>query len=71
MSAGDFCEYIYVVGSVNYDSIYKGVLSTGFDVTRRLIRVNSPEEAIAMVRALPTSLKKIVLLENDLPDNFK
>lgn len=71
VSAGDFCEYIYVVGSVNYDSIYKGVLSTGFDVTRRLIRVNSPEEAIAMVRALPTSLKKIVLLENDLPDNFK
>ncbi len=69
--AGDICQYIYVVGGVNYDSIFKGVESTGFDVTKRLIRVDTPEQAITMVRALPTDNKKIVLLENDLPDNFK
>lgn len=68
--AADFCQYIYIVGNVNYDSIYKGAISTGFD-PNRIIRVQSPAQAIASVRSLPTDYKKIILLENDLPDNFQ
>lgn len=50
--AGKICQYIYVVGEVNYESIYNGVFSTGFDVDKRLIRVKSPEDAIFRVRSL-------------------
>lgn len=69
--AGKICQYIYVVGEVNYESIYNGVFSTGFDVDKRLIRVKSPEDAIFRVRSLRTDYPKIILLENDLPDNFR
>ena len=69
--AGKICQYIYVVGEVNYESIYNGVFSTGFDVDKRLIRVKSPEDALFRVRSLRTDYQKIVLLENDLPDNFR
>ncbi len=70
VQAADACQYIYIVGSVNYDSIYKGAISTGFD-PNRIIRVQSPAQAIASVRSLPTDYKKYILLENDLPDNFR
>ena len=69
--AADVCNYIYIVGKVNYESIYQGAASTGFDVSVRVIAVDSPEQALAAVRALPTDRRKYVLLENDLPDNFR
>lgn len=68
--ASNVCSYIYIVGKVNYDSIFKGAKTTGFDVSSRLVSVSSPEQAISLARALPTDKRKIILLENDLPDNF-
>ena len=68
--ASNICNYIYIVGKVNYDSIFKGAKTTGFDVSSRLVSVSSPEQAISLARALPTDKRKIILLENDLPDNF-
>ncbi|MGN1122127.1 MAG: UDP-N-acetylmuramoyl-tripeptide--D-alanyl-D-alanine ligase [Eubacteriales bacterium] len=69
--AAEVCNYIYIVGKVNYNSIYEGAASTGFDVGTRVIGVDTPEQAIAAVRALNTDRRKYVLLENDLPDNFR
>lgn len=69
--AAEVCQYIYIVGKVNYDSIYRGAALAGFDVGARVIAVDRPEQAVAAVRALATDKKKYVLLENDLPDNFR
>lgn len=68
--AAKHCQYIYIVGEENYASIRRGACSTGFD-SNRIFRVADPAQALASVRTLPTEQKKIVLLENDLPDNFK
>ncbi len=69
--AAKHCDYIYIVGKVNYDSISEGVKSTDFDYANKLISVAKPEEAVDAVRRMNYSGKKTVLLENDLPDNFK
>ena len=69
--AAKYCDYIYIVGKVNYDSISEGVKSTEFDYANKLISVAKPEEAVEAVRRMNYNGKKTVLLENDLPDNFK
>lgn len=69
--AAKYCDYIYIVGKVNYDSISEGVKTTDFDCENKLISVAKPEEAVEAVRRMSYNGKKTVLLENDLPDNFK
>ncbi len=69
--ASEVCDYIYIVGKENYESIYKGAKDGGFDTENKLISVSSPSEAVDMARTLPVNQKKYILLENDLPDNFR
>lgn len=69
--AAKVCDYIYVVGQVNYNAISEGITSENFDTSNRLFSVSSPEQAVNMARMLQESSKKFVLLENDLPDNFR
>ena len=69
--AAEVCDYIYVVGKENYDSIYNGAKSGGFDTDTKFVSVNSPNEAVDLTRILPENKKKFILLENDLPDNFR
>lgn len=69
--AAKICDYIYIVGNENYDSISNGAKNAGFDVENKLKQVLNPNEAVDMVRAMQSDRKKYVLLENDLPDNFK
>lgn len=67
--AARVCDYIYIVGKHNKESIAEGVISEGFD-ENKLVFVSLPEEAVNAVRALSYDGQKYVLLENDLPDNF-
>lgn len=69
--AAKVCDYIYIVGKVNYNAIVEGITSGQFDVENRLFAVSSPEQAVNMARMLQETSKKYVLLENDLPDNFR
>lgn len=69
-AAAGVCDYIFIVGKENRDSIAKGIAETGFDTEKRVKNVSGPTEAMDLVKALDTGAKKIVLLENDLPDNF-
>lgn len=69
--AAKVCDYIYIVGKVNYNAIAEGIASGQFDVENRLFAVSSPEQAVNMARMLQETSKKYVLLENDLPDNFR
>lgn len=69
--ASKVCDYIYIVGKVNYNAIAEGIASGQFDVENRLFAVSSPEQAVNMARMLQETSKKYVLLENDLPDNFR
>ena len=68
--AAEICDYIYVVGKVNYDSISSGASEKNFP-QNKLINVSSPEQAVNAVRNILHDKQKFVLLENDLPDNFK
>ena len=47
----------------------EGLLAAGFQ-PERLIVSTTLEDALKAVNDLPNEGKRIVLLENDLPDNF-
>ena len=62
-------DYVALVGERQTKSIYKGLIEAGFDESHIFV---SPAlgDALAKVGAIRTDKKKIVLLENDLPDNY-
>lgn len=68
-NAAAVCDYVALVGERQTKSIYKGLIEAGFDEPRIFV---SPSlgDALAKVGAIRTDKKKIVLLENDLPDNY-
>lgn len=68
--AAEVCDYIYIVGKYNYESIYSGIASKEFDMSK-VISVSRPEQAVDEARRILTDKKVYVLLENDLPDNFE
>ena len=49
--------------------IYNGIKDAGFDMETVYV-ADGLNEALAKAQAYQTSSKKIVLLENDLPDNY-
>ncbi len=63
------CDYAVLVGARQTQSILNGLKSVGFDEKKILVAQNI-DEALSKVYAIETSQKKIVLLENDLPDNY-
>ena len=67
--AAPICDYIILVGKEQTKSIYEGIAETGFD-TDKIYIANSLNNAISMVNNIKSELQKIILLENDLPDNF-
>ena len=52
-----------------YDCTFEGILEKKFDREKVFI-VTSFEEGMALIRELKTDKEKIVLMENDLPDNY-
>ena len=67
--AAAVCDTIALVGAAQTRPIKEGILAAGFD-PERLIVEESILAAMAAVNALPYDGRKIILLENDLPDTF-
>lgn len=67
--AGRVCDYIVLVGKKQTESIKKGVCATDFN-TAKLYVAENLQDALNYVYNIETMQKLIVLLENDLPDNY-
>ena len=68
--AAAVCDYIILVGNVNSADIRNGAVDAGFDPERIFIK-NTFNEASALMYELDAGREKVILLENDLPDNYK
>ncbi|MBR1592802.1 MAG: UDP-N-acetylmuramoyl-tripeptide--D-alanyl-D-alanine ligase [Ruminococcus sp.] len=67
--AAKACDYIVLVGKNQTVPIYNGIKDAGYNMDNVYV-ADTLGEALAKVQAYQTSKKKIVLLENDLPDNY-
>ena len=67
--AAKACDHIVLVGKNQTVPIYNGIKDAGYDMDNVFV-ADSLNEALDHVRAYQTDRKKIVLLENDLPDNY-
>lgn len=67
--AANACDYVCLVGKMQTEPIYKGLIEAGFP-KERIFVAGGLEEALNKAKAYPSDKKKVVLLENDLPDNY-
>lgn len=67
--AADKCDIAVLVGEKQAPPLKEGLLSAGFP-EEKLFVARDLKEALSLVQGLPPVEKQIVLLENDLPDNF-
>jgi len=67
--AAAVCDYVVLVGEKQAPPIKEGLLECGF-AEDRIIVVSGIKEGLSAVYSIQTDKKKIVLLENDLPDNY-
>lgn len=63
------CDYAFLVGA-HSKKVEEGIKSKGFDESKVFV-VGSPQEAMQKIITLGIQDKITVLLENDLPDNYK
>lgn len=63
------CDYAVLVGLKQAPPLKEGLLAGGFP-EERLFVAATLQEGLAWVNTLPAEGQRIVLLENDLPDNF-
>lgn len=68
-NAAKVCDYVVLVGRKQAVPIKAGLLDGGFNEDKIYV-ANTIGEAITHVYAKHSAKKKIVLLENDLPDNY-
>lgn len=67
--AAKACDYIILVGKAQTEPIYRGVIDAGYPKEQVYV-AGGLNEALEKAQAYQTDKKKIVLLENDLPDNY-
>ena len=67
--AADCCDFAVLVGLKQAPPLKEGLLSAGFPEERILV-VPTLKEGLTMLEQVPAKGARIVLLENDLPDNF-
>ena len=67
--ASKACDYIILVGKSQTLPIYNGIKESGYNMDNVYV-ADSLNEALSKVHSYQTDKKKIVLLENDLPDNY-
>lgn len=67
--AAGVCDYIFAVGELNGHAIVEGAKSAGF-VEERLFFCKTLDEALKDAYAINSDRPKIILLENDLTDNY-
>ena len=58
-----------LVGKEQTKPIQDGLLEAGF-ARNKMILVDDLQEAFRMVNAIPGEKQKVILIENDLPDNY-
>lgn len=63
------CDFAILVGERQAPPLREGLLAGGFR-EEHLFVVKTLQEGLAVLGRLPRTAKRIVLLENDLPDNF-
>lgn len=63
------CDFAILVGERQAPPLKEGLLAGGFP-EERLFVVKTLQEGLAVLNQLPRAERRIVLLENDLPDNF-
>ncbi|MCR5404895.1 MAG: UDP-N-acetylmuramoyl-tripeptide--D-alanyl-D-alanine ligase [Butyrivibrio sp.] len=68
--AAAVCDYIILVGEKNSPSIKRGAEEAGFSSERIFVK-GTFTEASALMYELDAGKEKVILLENDLPDNYK
>ncbi len=67
--AADCCDMIVLIGKKQTLPIKEGVEARGFNKDRLLV-FDEFTEAMKALYAMKTEKRKIILLENDLPDNY-
>lgn len=67
--AADCCDWAVLVGEKQAPPLKQGLLDGGFPEERIFVAATL-QEGLQFLQTLPADGKRIVLLENDLPDNF-
>ena len=68
--AAGVCDYVVLVGKANSDSIYEGLISAGYPAEKIYVAEELGDGLQKAYAADAAGKEKIILLENDLPDNF-
>ena len=63
------CDYCILVGRRQTESIYAGLNDAGYDENKIYV-ASDINDAVSHAYALHSQNRKIILLENDLPDNY-
>ncbi len=63
------CDRAYLVGAKQAPPLKEGLIAGGFPEDK-IVTVDSLNEALDLIKALPLDPARIVLLENDLPDSY-
>ncbi len=67
--AAAVCDYVILVGQKNSDDIKRGVLEGGLSEDKIFVK-STFTEASELMYQLDAGKDKVILLENDLPDNY-
>ncbi len=62
-------DHVYLVGAKQTEPIARGLLGAGYD-SAKLTVLDDVQDAIRQAYALPGDGDRVILLENDLPDNY-
>lgn len=69
-NAATVCDYVVIVGTTNKDSILNGLEDSGF-LQQKIYLAKTIQNALNQINLVQSNgQNKIILLENDLPDNF-
>ncbi|HHU05529.1 MAG TPA: UDP-N-acetylmuramoyl-tripeptide--D-alanyl-D-alanine ligase [Clostridiales bacterium] len=67
--AAEVCDFVALVGERQTKPIHDGLLSAGYDKNKIFVGATI-QTALTAVDSLVTNDRKVILLENDLPDNY-
>lgn len=68
--AAEVCDYVILVGEKQTESIKKGLIEAEYDETKIIVSQNLDQALKEAQNIKSGDLQKVVLLENDLPDNY-
>ena len=69
MDAAAVCDYVVLVGEKQTRPIAAGLAAGGFAADRMAVAA-TVQEAVALADAFRPGEARVILLENDLPDNY-